>query len=326
MAAGEDGTLHIAYYDVDNTQLKYAIGTPTGGQYDWQTMAIDDDGGAGRWSSISLDPDGRPGIAYRVANVEGISQVRHIQASAARPTSREDWGTPFILHARILEVEDPETGTYPEGTGLFTSQARTPAGAVVVTWYDRTAGQLYWSRMDETGFGAPEVLAGWESDVAMLQGDMGANVDIEIDAQGRAYICYQDGQTDSLRYLAPEQGHDEWVDDGVWLDVGGRGHSVHVVGDDCNIELDSEGRPVIVYQDSTLQALLMRRRDRAVGDDTYDWSRRQALRGDMDRFTGSFGFYASAFISENRLYISHFVYRNHVEPTASGLEVLIVDL
>jgi hypothetical protein len=289
-------------------------------------MVLDSEGDAGRWASISLDAEGRPGIAYRVGSVEGISQVRYLQANAAIPTTGEDWGMPFILHARVLEDPDPETGTYPEGTGLFTTQARTPEGLPVIAWYDRTAGQLYWSRMVDAGFGEPQVLAGWQSDLSDLQGDMGANVDLTIDGEGRAYLCYQDGQTDSLRYLAPELAHQEWVDDGVWLDVGGRGHSVHVVGDDCNILLDGENRPLIVYQDSTMQALLMRRRDRDAMDNESQWGRRQALRGDMGRFTGSFGFYASAVVSGNRLYVSHFVYRNHVEPPASTIEVLILDL
>ena len=286
MAISREGTLHVAYYDFDNRTLKYALGSPTGNVHNWTTLVLDDEGDAGRWSSISLDPQGRPGIAYRVGSVEGISQVRYIQAASAAPSTNDDWGVPLILHARVLENPDPETGTYPEGTGLFTTQARTSEGAAVVAWYDRTAGQLYWSRMGAAGFGEPEVLAGWESDDPVSVGDMGANVDLTLDANDNAYLCFQDGLTDSLRYIAPELGHHEWVDDGVWLDVGGRGHSVHVVGDDCNIELDLQGRPLMVYQDSTMQALLLRRRDRETVDDRNEWGRRQALRGDTDRFMG----------------------------------------
>jgi len=326
MAISSDGGLHIAYYDFDNRSLKYAHGAPSGDGHDWTIVVLDDEGDSGRWSSISLDPQGRPGVAYRVGSVEGISQVRYIQANSVAPTMADDWGVPLILHARVLENPDPETGTYPEGTGLFTTQARTSEGAAIVAWYDRSAGQLYWSRMVEAGFGQPEILAGWESEDSALMGDMGANVDLTLDENDNAYFCFQDGLTDSLRYLAPELGHQEWVDDGVWLDVGGRAHSVHVVGDDCNIELDVQGRPLMVYQDSTMQALLLRRRDRQTVDDRNEWGRRQALRGDTDRFMGSFGFYTSAVVQGNRLYVSHFVYRNHVEPPASGLEVLIVDL
>ena len=82
----------------------------------------------------------------------------------------------------------------------------------------------------------------------------------------------------------------------------------------------------MVYQDSTMQALLLRRRNRATMDDQNEWGRRVPLRGDSDRFMGSFGFYTSAVVDGDQLYISHFVYRNHVEPPASGIEVLVLDL
>ena len=187
-------------------------------------------------------------------------------------------------------------------------------------------GQLYLVVQNEEGFQSAEVVAGWESSNLELQGDMGSNTDLNVDDSGRVYLCFQDGQTDSLRFLAPELGWSEWVDDGVWLDVGGRGHSVHVVGEDCNVEFDSSGRPLILYQDSTMQALLMRRRNRMLGPEQATWGPRLSLRGDSDRFTGSHGFFISTRVIGNRLYIAHFVYRNHVDPPTSGLEVLTVDL
>ena len=155
---------------------------------------------------------------------------------------------------------------------------------------------------------------------------MGANVDILIDIDGQAHLCYQDGLTDSLRYLAPGLGHDEWVDDGVWLDVGERGHSVHIVGEDCNMMLDRQGRPLIVYQDSTMQALLLRRRDQNAPDLTQGWGRRRALRGDGGAAMGAFGFYTTARTSGRQVWIVHFVYRNHLEEPSHGLEVMTVEL
>ena len=115
---------------------------------------------------------------------------------------------------------------------------------------------------------------------------MGANVDIAIDGSGDFHLCFQDGLTDSLRYMSPDIDRQEWVDDGVWLDVGGRAHSVHVVGDDCNMLLDGQQQPLIVYQDATLQALLMRRRNRVDQNDEISWGRRQALRGDSTVMQG----------------------------------------
>ena len=250
-----NGDLHVAYYDVDNGALKYAFGERNGERHQWQILTLDADGNAGRWASLALDSQLRPGIAYRVGSDEGISQVRYIQATEPVPVDVESWGIPAILHTRPLPSPDPETGTYPEGTGLFISQVRNDDGAAVIAWYDRTEGQMLWSRMVEAGFEAPELLAGWTHPNPELNGDMGANVDIAIDGSGDFHLCFQDGLTDSLRYMSPDIDRQEWVDDGVWLDVGGRARSVHVVGDDCNMLLDGQQQPLIVYQDATLQAL-----------------------------------------------------------------------
>ncbi|MEE2757038.1 MAG: hypothetical protein VYA30_10275 [Myxococcota bacterium] len=327
LVAGPGGALHVVYYDAENQALKYALGVPDEDTFEWTVSTLDSLGNAGLWPSISVDDDGKPGVAYRVSNLDGVSQVRFVQATSPRPMQSADWGEPYVLHDRPLDPNQLDLGTYPEGTGLFTTQARMPNGGVMVAWYDRSVGQLYMTVQNEDGFSNPGVLAGWESGSDVLRGDMGANVDLTIDEDGQTYLCFQDGQTDSLRFLSPELNLSEWVDDGVWLDVGGRGHSVHVVGEDCNIELDGDGQPLIVYQDSTMQALLMRRRTRVSPDgDRLGWGGRQSLRGDSDRFTGSHGFYVSTARLGSRLYISHFVYRNHVEPARSGLEVFSVEL
>ncbi|MCA9539849.1 MAG: hypothetical protein KC620_13220, partial [Myxococcales bacterium] len=329
IAAGPDGALHVAYYDVDHHALKYAHGEPRpgGSGHVWMTMTVDAEGDAGRWSSISVGPDGAPGIAYRVANVNDESQIRYVQANDAAPNAIGDWAVPLVLQARALPDPDPETGSYPEGTGLFTSQARDPDGRPVVAWYDRTEGRLWWSRLLDAGFSEPEMLAGWGSDVETRDGDMGANVDLIIDAAGNAHLCFQDGMTDSLRYLAPELGYDEWVDDGVWIDTGGRGYAVHIVGDDCNIRLDADGNAVIVFQDATLQALLMRRRNREVANpEESPWSGRDVLRGATNNYQGAFGFYASAEVVDGAIWVVHYVYNNQVRPATRTLEFFSEDL
>jgi hypothetical protein len=156
---------------------------------------------------------------------------------------------------------------------------------------------------------------------------MGANVNLWVDPMGNAHFCYQDGMTDSLRYLAPELERDEWVDDGVWVDVGGRGYSVHVVGDDCTVRLDADGEPLIVYQDSTLHALLLRRRTLSLeGADELTWAGRQAVRGDMPNQPGEAGFYASAVVVGDQVWTSHYVYDNSSGLAAYRLEFVVVDL
>lgn len=331
IAAAADGTLHVAYHDVDDSALKYAHGAPNGdGTHTWTLSTLDGDD-AGRWAAISLDSNGVPAIAYRVGSIadgEGfVSQVRVIVASDAHPGA-DAWGEPFVVQTRALPGEDPETGSYPEGTGLFNSLTHGPDDRLQLAWYDRTEGRLWWSMLVDAGWAEPEMMAGWGHPDEDRNGDMGANVDLFVDGEGNPHLCYQDGMTDSLRYLAPTLERDEWVDDGVWLDVGGRAYAVHVVGDDCNVRLDGDGEPVIVFQDATLQALLMRRRNRPVPDPMVEspWAGREVLRGDEANYEGAHGFYASAEVVDGELWVVHYVYNNQVRPPVRRIELVVEPL
>jgi hypothetical protein len=323
IAVAEDGTVHVVYQDVDNDALKYARGTPAGAEMGWAVSTLDAEGGAGRWASVTLDARGVPGVAYQVRSLPGeagpVSQLRYLLAKNAAPSGAADWNPAFVVHEVLLPDADPDTGSYPEGTGLHASQARGPDGAPVLAWYDRTGGSMWISRFADAGFMAPEQMAGWghpERDA-----DMGANVDVGVDADGNVHLCYQDGLTDSLRYLAPELGQDVWIDDGVRIDYGGREYAVHIVGDDCSMQFDADGDPIIVYQDATGHDLLMARGDLAGGS----WVR-VTLRGDEGNYQGAFGFYAQAAVSGGTLWASSYVYNNQVDPPTQGLEVIRQDL
>ncbi len=323
IAAGPDGFLHVAYYDVDNLALKYALGSPMGEGYTWRTLTLDTEGDAGRWASISVDDRGVPGIAYRVGSVPAEemsfqSELRYLLAKNATPGNPEDWNEAFILHTRALEAEDPNTDTYPEGTGLFTAQARDAAGLPVVAWYDRSFGQLWSTRMVDAGFAEPEMLAGWGHETR--DGDMGTNVEVAIDGEGNLHLCFQDGLRDALRYISPALDRDDEVDDGVRVDADGREHAVHIVGEDCSMVFGLTGDPVIVYQDATGHDLLVARRD-----GQGNWSR-VAVRGAENMYRGAFGFWARARAVGEQLWITNFVYRNHEEEPHGALELVIEDL
>jgi len=60
IALGASGHPHISYYDVSNSNLKYA-------QYDgtsWQIEIVDSEGEVGKYTSIAVDGSGRPHISY----------------------------------------------------------------------------------------------------------------------------------------------------------------------------------------------------------------------------------------------------------------------
>ena len=325
MAAGPGGTLHVGYRDEDEGSLKYALGTPAGAGHTWRVLTLDG-AGTGRYCSISLDARGVPGIAYRVDTLtEGgafFSEVRYRLARNDAPDEEVDWNPPFILQRREIPTEDPETGNYPEGTGLFTTQARDRQGLAVVAWYDRTLGALWMAHFTGAGFGEPELLAGWGHPDENLNGDMGTNVDLAVDRDGNLHLCFQDGLTDTLRYLAPSLGLDELVDDGVRFNDGGRVYALHVVGDDCNLRFAPNGAVLIAYQDATGQDLLLAQRG---GGEDGGWIRR-VLRGDEAMYRGAYGFYTRARVDGNTLWISNYVYRHEEEPPVQTLEVFSEDL
>ncbi len=328
IAAGPEGQLHVAYYDVTNKALKYALGRRAEGGYSWTTQTLDADGDAGRWASISVDARGIPGIAYRMASrAEGegfVSEVRYKLAKNPEPGAEADWNPTFVLATSPLDAEETFTGTYPEGTGLFTTQVRDRAGSAVVAWYDRTFGQLWWSRFVDAGFSEPALLAGWGHE--LRDGDMGTNVDLAMDGRGGFHVCYQNGLRDTVMYLAIDgegaETEDREIDDGV-RHSDGREHSVHVVGEDCNMLVDGDGNPVLVYQDSTGHDVVVAQR---LGEgENQAWTWRTVL-GDENTYRGAFGFYVKAQVVGQQLWISNYVYRHQDDPPTQGLELKVEDL
>jgi hypothetical protein len=179
---------------------------------------------------------------------------------------------------------------------------------------------MWLSRFVDAGFGEPEMLAGWGHEDEDRDGDMGTNVDVAVDADGEVHLCYQDGMTDSLRYLAPGLDRDEWVDDGVRRQAGPREYEVHVVGEDCNMRFDRRGNPALVYQDATSQDILLARRD-----SEGNWIR-STIRGEEAAFEGSFGFYTRAHVDGGKLWVSSYFYDNRRMPFPQGIDVFSVDL
>ena len=205
---------------------------------------------------------------------------------------------------------------YPEGTALFNTLAKTPTG-LAAAWYDRSAGNMMSAQLTTEQFSPAEIIAGWGHEA--LRGDYGANVDLNVDDNGALHFCYQDGSTDSLRYLSPDLDRDEWVDDGIRLTVDGREHALHVVGEDCTLSFDEQGRVFIVYQDATGHDLLIARRD-ASGS----WLRVTVRGPSLGESQSSSGFFAAGVSLGEMVLISHYLYDHQVDPPRQFLEVLKV--
>lgn len=330
------GRVHVAYFDVSQRRLKYALGSPDdAAEVRWYVMTLDDgedmqtsqvrseNTGAGWFTDITLDSLQRPIIIYRaqteVMNPEGEAEVqtsvRVITASEAAPTSSSLWGAPRLLHTVLPPPELVSVG-YPEGTGLYNSLTRTPRG-LAAAWYDRSGGDLWVSETgnDTNMWGEPELIAGWSH--PERRGDLGANVNLASDAQGNLHLCFQDGATDTLRYLSPNLERDEEVDDGVRLGIDGREHALHVVGEDCRISFDDRGRVLISYQDSTGHDLVVSRRD-----DAGSWLRVIVRGPTLDDRQSASGFYARSISLGSEMVLSHYLFDHQAEPPREYLEVI----
>jgi hypothetical protein len=305
--------VHVVYQDREALSLKYARANSTSSPLVWTRYTLDEGPQAGRWADLTLTAQGHPLVVYRALPTEGQSEVRLMSASSAQPNA-SDWSTPTALHTRAFDSA-AESLTYPEGTGLFNSVAVSPSGEVAVGWYDRSAGELLVARGSLGALSAPEVLAGWSH--PERSGDMGASASLSFDAEGALHLCYQDGGLDALRYLSPDLGYDELVDDGLRLDLDGRARSLHVVGDDCSVHFDPQGRPVVLYKDATAHEVVVSRRD-ASGS----WLRVSA-RSPSAGGTGATasGFYVSGAAQGSALWVSHYLYDHSVTPPMQRLEL-----
>jgi hypothetical protein len=311
----------VAYFDQTHQRLKYALGRLINNeQWSWVVYPIEDQ--AGWWVDLSLDPQGRPLLVYRALGDLQMQEdqemqttfVRYRQAQNGNPLSLQDWSDSQAIH-QLDYPTDMVSLTYPEGTGLFNSTTWNSQGEAVISWYDRSGGNLWISQGDGVFFAEPEVVAGWSHD--QRKGDLGINVHARFDRQDGLHFCYQDGQTDTLRYLAPSLDRDELVDSGVRVDTDGRRNAIHVVGDDCSVHFDSRGRPLILYQDATAHALLLARRD-----ESGNWLK-VTLRSPQDTTEGgqkASGFFAQGAVKGVEMWISHQVYSHQTDNPLQFIE------
>jgi len=91
IAIGAGDLVHVAYYDVDNTDLRYAersSGT-------WAMHTVDALGDVGRYAAIALDGAGLPVIAYFQASGEtpdlAVTGLKVAKAKSSTPSSAADW-------------------------------------------------------------------------------------------------------------------------------------------------------------------------------------------------------------------------------------------
>ena len=310
IAVASDSTVYVSYFDVDRGALKLAVRGLDG---TWQKTDVELAAGAGdtgsstnavgMWSSLTLDPQGRPGIAY-LAHLNGANglraEVHFAQANLVVPTGLADWSIALVDTGMIPANDPTNPNIYPlpEGLGLFIDSARTPTGNPVVTYYDRSKGDLKVAKWDTAmnKFAAAITLDGSNGT------DVGWSPSVQVQPDGKVAVAYVSATTDDLKYIV-EGGTPEIIDDGyriVGTTVDGLPKpEYHFVGDDAGLVL-SNGVPQVLYQDATTQELLLATR----GD--MAWTH-ESIAGATSPWPGAYGFYASDTLSPSSLVMSSWV-------------------
>jgi MYXO-CTERM domain-containing protein len=91
IAIGTDGEPRVAYYDVTNGALKFAVHGASG--WTVQSSPVDDTGDAGRWADLAVGTDGRAAIVYNAVeertDIPGayLSKVKVARAADAAASS-----------------------------------------------------------------------------------------------------------------------------------------------------------------------------------------------------------------------------------------------
>ncbi|HEY5950263.1 MAG TPA: hypothetical protein VIV40_32440, partial [Kofleriaceae bacterium] len=312
IAVTPDGTPMVSYFDRDTASLKFAA--RVGGV--WQTSVVETGtsqidpgtGGSliGMYTSLTLrSDDGRPGIAYlaHVADQTGEhAEVRYASAQVQFPTSPGDWQT-FLVDTAPVPVNPDEIYPLPGGLGLFVDSARNPTNqAPVVAYYDRTNGDLKLAKFNPmTGqFATPVILDGTNGV------DAGWSPSVQVDANGVAHVAYVGATGDDLTYTTDaSNATKEIVDDGyriVGQTVDGLPKpEFHFVGDDAGLVLPAGAGPMVVYQDSTTQEMLLAQK----GLDGK-WSH-VSVAGATMPWPGAYGFFASAAVTSTDIVMSTWV-------------------
>ena len=310
IAVAADSTVYVSYFDVDRGALRLAIRGVDG---TWATTDVELATGAGdvgtstnavgMYTSLTLDPQGRPGIAYlaHLNDATGMrAEVHFAQANLVTPASPADWTIALVDTGMIPAADPTNPNIYPlpEGLGLFIDSARTPTGTPVVTYYDRSNGDLKVSKWDA----ATNAFAGAITLDGSHGTDVGWSPSVQVQPDGKVAVAYVSASTDDLEYIV-EGGTPELIDDGyriVGTTVDGLPKpEFHFVGDDAGLVL-SNGVPQVLYQDATTQELLLATR----GD--VAWTH-ESIAGATDPWPGAYGFFASDTLSPSALVMSSWV-------------------
>ena len=193
LALASDNSVHVAWYDAANTELRYARiaeGEP------WQIETVDGQGPSdrGRHNALALDEKGRAYIAYRDDTARGLRYA--VRSSSGL------WDSKAI--SGCASEESCPDGT-DENYGEYASLALI-AGAARIAFYDRYRGDLKLASENGVGEFTVTTLDGRDPESGIDTGDVGRFSSLAVDPKRRLAVAYFDASGKSLRYLFEGSG------------------------------------------------------------------------------------------------------------------------
>ena len=208
----------ISYYDLTNTNLKYAYLT-AGGVWIIQnvdgTSTVNDR--VGQYCSLSLDSTGRPRISYYDAT---NGNLKYAQGSAAENPA---W---------VVTTADNNAAN----VGLYTSLALDSTGRPRISYYDIANGDLKYAQ------GSAAVNPTWTISTVDTANFVGLYTSLALDTTGRPRISYYNATNRNLKYAEGSAAVNP-----IWtLSIPDSGWEV---GKYSSLALDSDEIPHICYYD-----------------------------------------------------------------------------
>ena len=241
MAMGDDNSAHLAWYDADRGELRYARIRPEG---PWTIETVDGSGASdcGQHAAIALAEDDTPHLAYRDATKRGL-----------RHAFRGPDGT-WTTNALSGCTDEPgcpsEQG---EDYGEYAAMA-VIAGHPRIAFYDRRRGDLKMAERGAGGQWSTSTLDGRDPTSGEDTGDVGRFAAVAVDSSSRMAIAYYDATRTALKILFPGGGSELQsliVDDGVYVDDTSLAKRSHIVGQHVAMSFDNQGVAVLVYLDAS---------------------------------------------------------------------------
>ena len=346
------GNIHVFYRSEESEGLKYARGTKSSGGYDFETMAVDDEGENGFYTSATVE-DGVVHAVYSVNEIEVDiggqkltgSQVRHVSfpvsssfgqlspkpetVHSAGPQNPcgECSGNKVCFDGNTMcaaptkdcngDCGDGEECRNGNCKGIY-QEPETPAHRLMTGLYTEIIpvadkfAIVFYDHRKRRIGWLKGTSGNWEKPT-YIDPPSGPYAALAADSSGKIHIAYMDPDSKSLKYRAPGSMKDETIVDGT-RDLSDE-YLVSMIGEDVDLWLDSSGKPRVTYQDATRHMVF-----RATRMGQNSWKTTAIAKPGPDgSYTGAHGFYQANPEPSDNIVVEHII-NQQVEPPEGRLE------